>query len=61
MGDVNKKLWEGVDREVVDGMSANLNTYVEVLNCTCEGLCTCDDTEALAAAMEANTIDLTRR
>ena len=45
-------LWDGVDEEVVVGMTANLDTYMaaEAENCKCEGTCKCDDNEWLSAA-----------
>lgn len=39
------------DPDLVIGMSADIDAYVAALNCKCEALCTCDDTEALKAAM----------
>jgi hypothetical protein len=34
-------------------MTGSIDTYLAVLNCKCEALCTCDDTTALKAASMA--------
>lgn len=39
-------LWEGTDREVIAGMTMDMDEYLlnEMLNCYCEdGICECDE------------------
>jgi hypothetical protein len=42
--------------QLAAGMNGSIDTYLAVLNCQCEALCTCDDTIALkAASMSVDT------
>ena len=35
-------LWRGVDREACEGMTADLDAYLDSECCFCEALCECD-------------------
>ncbi len=44
------------DARLEAGMTGSIDTYLALLDCQCEALCTCDDTAALKAA--SMTVDI---